>query len=113
MASHSKYMLTDPKAIPSRTLDHAKFDLVHIFNELMDAFRVSESVVERILATVLRVPAARFFRMKRGISLLVSDCEAGGKSRIVQGTYQSPILVQWQRADHQVRRLDVTITRFK
>ena len=113
MAIHSKHMLVDPKAIPSRTLDHAKFDLVHIFNELMDAFRVSESVVERILATFLRVPAARFFRMKRGISLLVSDCEAGGKSRIVQGTYQSPILVQWQRADHQVRRLDVTITRFK
>ncbi len=113
MANHSRHMLIDPKAIPSRTLDHATFDLVHIFNELMDAFGVSESVVERILATFFRVPAARFFRMKRGISLLVSDCEEEGRSRIVQGRYQSPILVQWQRADRQVRRLDVTITRFK
>jgi hypothetical protein len=85
---------------------------VHIFNELMDAFRVSESVVERILATFIRVPAARFLRMKRSISLLVSDTNGGGESQIVQGTYQSPILVQWQRADRQVRCLDVTITRF-
>jgi len=113
MAIHSKHMLIEPMAIPSRTLDHAKFDFVHIFNELMDAFRVSESVVERILATFIRVPAARFLRMKRSISLLVSDTEGRGKSRIVQGTYQSPILVQWRRAEHQVRHLDVTITRFK
>jgi thiamine phosphate synthase YjbQ (UPF0047 family) len=112
MAIHSKHMLIEPKAIPSRTLDHAKFDFVHIFNELMDAFRVSESVVERILATFIRVPAARFLRMKRSISLLVSDTNGGGESQIVQGTYQSPILVQWQRADRQVRCLDVTITRF-
>ncbi len=113
MAIHSKHMLIEPMAIPSRTLDHAKFDFVHIFNELMDAFRVSESVVERILASFIRVPAARFLRMKRSISLFASDREGSGKSQIVQGTYQSPILVQWRRADCQVRRLDVTISRFK
>ncbi len=113
MAIHSKHMLIEPMAIPSRTLDHAKFDFVHIFNELMDAFRVSESVVERILASFIRVPAARFLRMKRSISLFASDSEGSGKSQIVQGTYQSPILVQWHRADCQVRRLDVTISRFK
>ncbi len=113
MAIHSKHMLIEPMAIPSRTLDHAKFDFVHIFNELMDAFRVSESVVERILASFIRVPAARFLRMKRSVSLFASDREGSGKSQIVQGTYQSPILVQWHRADCQVRRLDVTISRFK
>ncbi len=113
MARQGVHMLRHPKAIPGKTIDIAKFDLVQIFNELMDAFRVSESVVERILAAFIRFPAARFLRMKRGVSLLVSDTDAQGKGRIVQGTYQSPILVQWQRADHQVRRLDVTITRFK
>jgi hypothetical protein len=59
------------------------------------------------------VPASRFLRVKRNVSLLVSDAEGDGKARIVQGTYQSPILIQWKRPDDQVRRLDVTITRFK
>jgi len=93
--------------------DHAKYDLVHVLNELMDAFRVSESVVERIVAAFMGVPASRFLRVKRSISLLVSNAEGDGKGRIVQGRYQSPILIQWKRADTQVRRLDVTITRFK
>jgi hypothetical protein len=79
----------------------------------MDAFRVSESVVERIVAAFMGVPASRFLRVKRGISLLVSNGESGGKGRIVQGRYQSPILIQWKRTDTQMRRLDVTITRFK
>lgn len=113
LAIHGKHMLRDPRAIPTRTMDHAKYDLVHVLNELMDAFRVSESVVERIVAAFMGVPASRFLRVKRSASLLVSDTAGNGKGRIVQGTYQSPILVQWRRADGQVRRLDVTITRFK
>jgi thiamine phosphate synthase YjbQ (UPF0047 family) len=113
MAMQGKHMLRDPMAIPGKTIDYAKYDLVHIFNELMDAFRVSESVIEKILATFIRVPAARFLRMKRSVSLLVSDNGEPGKGRVVHGTYQSPILVQWERAEHRVRRLDVTLTRFK
>ena len=113
MAVHGKHMLRHPMAIPTKTMDHAKYDLVRILNELMDAFRVSESVVERIVAAFMGVPASRFLRVKRSISLLVSDAKGGGIGRIVQGTYQSPILIQWKRADNRVRRLDVTITRFK
>jgi hypothetical protein len=30
----------------------------------------------------------------------------------VEGTYQSPILVQWHRGARQARVLDVTLTRF-
>ena len=32
-----------------------------------------------------------------------------GRGTIVEGTYQSPILVQWQPADRQERRLDIAI----
>lgn len=113
MAIHGKRMLRHPMAIPAKTMDYAKYDFVLVLNELMDAFRVSESVVERIVAAFMGVPASRFLRVKRSISLLVSDVEGNGKGQIVQGTYQSPILIQWKRADNQVRRLDVTITRFK
>ena len=30
-------------------------------------------------------------------------------ARVLRGTYQSPILVQWQSAERQERRLDVSI----
>ncbi len=105
-------MLRDPMAIPSKTMGYARYDFVHILNELMDAFHVSESVVEKILIPFLKVPA-RFLRLKRSISLLVSDADGAGRGRVVQGRYQSPILVQWQRPDNHVRRVDVTISRFK
>jgi len=49
--------------------------------------------------------------MKRSVSLLVSDRQSPGTGAIVEGTYQSPILVQWHRAK-RVRALDVTLTRF-
>ena len=61
------------------------------------------------MARTLAVPAARFFRMRRSVSLLVSDCP-GGTTGIVEGTYQSPILVQWQNAPRQARVLNVSLT---
>ncbi|MBA2301413.1 MAG: hypothetical protein H0W08_02115, partial [Acidobacteria bacterium] len=44
--------------------------------------------------------------------LLVSDREVTGHGAIVEGTYQSPILVQWHRGAGPARVLDVTLTRF-
>jgi thiamine phosphate synthase YjbQ (UPF0047 family) len=113
LAQGGRHMWRDPMTIPSKTLGYAQYDLVQVFNELMDAFHASESAVEKILAGVIRVPASRFLRLKRQVSFLVSDGVGTGRSRVVQGTYQSPILVQWQRADQQVRRLDVTISSFR
>lgn len=112
LAMQGKHMLRDPMAIPSKTMGYARYDFVHILNELMDAFHVSQSVVEKILIPFLRVPA-RFLRLKRSISLLVSDTDEAGKGRVVQGRYQSPILVQWNRPDNQVRLVNVAISRFK
>jgi hypothetical protein len=50
--------------------------------------------------------------MKRSVSLLVSDRNEPGQGAIVEGTYQSPILVQWHRGARPARVLDVTLTRF-
>jgi hypothetical protein len=65
-----------------------------------------------VLARAIAMPASRFLRMKRSVSLLVSDRAVPGKGAIVEGTYQSPILVQWQRGVRSARTLDVTLTRF-
>ncbi len=113
MAQKGRHMIQDPRKIPSKTLNYAKYDLVQVLNELLDAFGVSESFLERMLARVIAFPALRFLRLKRSISLLVSDPNEVGKGSIVEGTYQSPILVQWQKAEGQSRDLEVTLTRFK
>ncbi|KAA3613697.1 MAG: hypothetical protein DWQ05_15570 [Calditrichaeota bacterium] len=113
MAQKGKHMLENPRAIPGKTLNYAKYDLVHLFNEMMDAFRCSSSVVEKILAKFLQLPAERFLRMKRDITLLATNNGNESESRILQGTYQSPILVQWRSNDAGCRYVDVQLTRFK
>ena len=57
-----------------------------------------------------RLPAGRFLRMKRAVNLRVR--ESDGHGVIADGRYQSPILVQWNRADGRVRALDATLTSF-
>jgi hypothetical protein len=59
----------------------------------------------------MAVPAERFLRFKRAINLLVSDSRTPGHGAIVQGTYQSPILVQWDRASNKARTVDITLVR--
>jgi len=112
MAEKAGHILGNPRAIPARTLDYAKYDLVRVFNQLVDALGLRESMVESVLSRAIAMPAARFLRMKRSVSLLVSDRAVPGKGAIVEGTYQSPILVQWHRGARQARVLDVTLTRF-
>jgi hypothetical protein len=112
MAEKAGHILGNPRAIPARTLDYAKYDLVRVFNKLVDTLGLQESMVESILSRAIAMPASRFLRMKRSVSLLVSDRGARGQGAIVEGTYQSPILVQWHRGARQARALDVTLTRF-
>lgn len=112
MAEKAGHMLGNPRAIPARTLDYAKYDLVRVFNQLLDALGLKESLVENVLSRAIAMPASRFLRMKRSVSLLVSDRACAGRGAIVEGTYQSPILVQWHRGPRRSRVLDVTLTRF-
>jgi hypothetical protein len=83
-----------------------------VLNKGLDALGLRGSIVEKAMARTLAVPAARFFRMHRSVSLLVSLCDDGTPG-IVEGTYQSPILVQWQHAPRQARVLTVAITEIR
>jgi thiamine phosphate synthase YjbQ (UPF0047 family) len=112
MAEKAGHMLGNPRAIPAKTLDYAKYDLVRVFNQLVDALGLRESMVESVLSRAIAMPASRFLRMKRSVSLLVSDRNMPGRGAIVEGTYQSPILVQWHRGARRSRMLDLTLTRF-
>ena len=108
----ARHIFNDPLAVPVKTIDYAKYDLVRALNQVVDALGLRDSRLEWLVARVMAVPAARFLRMKRSVSLLVSDAERPGHGTIVEGTYQSPILVQWRHAPRGARVVDVTLTRF-
>ncbi|OFV79992.1 MAG: hypothetical protein A2Y78_11880 [Acidobacteria bacterium RBG_13_68_16] len=107
-ASTGRRMLRDPLSIPSKSWGYARYDVVQVLNELMDALKVTESALERLLARVMAVPARRFLRLKRSLSMLVSDGDG-----IVRGTYQNPILIQWAGTPQGSRSLELTVTRFR
>jgi hypothetical protein len=101
-------MLDDPRAIPGKTLSYAKYDVVRVMNLLMEAFGLEQSSLERLVAKVMAVPARRFMRTRK-VSFLAGPDDGHPAARVIRGTYQSPILVQWQAAERQQRRLDISI----
>ena len=101
-------ILDDPLAIPGKTLSYAKYDVVRIMNSLMEALRLDQSTIERLIAKVMSVPARRFMRSRR-VSFLAACDDKNPTARIVRGTYQSPILVQWQPTAAQTRKLNISI----
>jgi thiamine phosphate synthase YjbQ (UPF0047 family) len=111
-AQRGLHALANPRAVPAKTLGYAKYDFVRVLNQGLDTFGLRGSVVEKLLARTLAVPAARFFRMRRSVSLLVSHRDDGTHG-IIEGTYQSPILVQWQKAPGQRRVLEVTLSELR
>jgi len=60
-----------------------------------------------------RTIGAPFLRLQRSVSLLVSDGGTDGGGHLVQGRFQSPILLQWGPADGHTRHIEVTLTRFR
>ena len=109
VAEQYRHAMADPRAVPAKTLGYAKYDLVRVLNRGLETLGLRGSIVEKVLARTLAVPAARFFGMRRSINLLVSSDDPNGTG-IVEGTYQSPILVQWQQAANSARVLDVKLT---
>ncbi len=108
MAAQTQSALANPRAVPGKALGYAKYDLVRVLNSGLDTLGLHGSLVEKVLARTLAVPAARMFRVRRSINVLVA--ERGGRTPgPVEGVYQSPILIQWRRAARPVRELDVTL----
>lgn len=106
-----RHILRNPLAVPQKAHDYVHYDLVQVANELLEMLGFSESLLERAVARFVAAPAARFFRLKRSVSLFVTTRD-DGEGAIAQGTYQSPILLQWKNTGSS-RRLDVRLTRFE
>ncbi len=106
----ARSVLDDPLAVPGKTLSYARYDVVRVLNSLMEALHLDQSTFERLVAKVMSVPASRFLRSRRVSFLAGVDPRQGGPAGIVRGTYQSPILVQWQPAERQERRIEIILT---
>lgn len=106
-----RHTLADPGAVPGKVLDYAKYDLIRTVNHFVDTLGLSETLVERILFRILAIPAARFFRSRRRVSLIVAAADTTGT--ILEGTYQSPILLQWRPAQRRERIIDIILTQFE
>lgn len=111
-AEKARHAWNDPRALPAKAIGYAKYDLVRALNRLVDAVGLRASRLERVLARTLEVPASRFLRTKRSVDLLVSDTAHPGKGSIVEGPYQTPILIQWRPAHAGTRELHIALTRF-
>jgi hypothetical protein len=109
----ARNMISDPASVPFKTIEYARYDLVRALNRLVDVIGLGESRIERLMARAMAVPVSRFLRMRRSVSLLVSDTPSTGHPAIVTGTYQSPILVEWDRAPKGRRVLDVRLMKFE
>ena len=110
MVQKGWHMLKNPRQVPMKMLNYAKYDLVHIVNKTLDKFQMNSSLIGRGIQSVLATQAAKALHMKRRVSLLVNEAPDGPS--IVSGTYQSPILIQWNSAITQKRRLEASIYRF-
>jgi hypothetical protein len=101
-------MIDDPLSIPGKTLSYAQYDAVRILNSLMEALGLDQSSFERLIGKLMSLPARRFFRSRR-VSFLAAADEGRDRPQLLSGTYQSPILVQWQSAEKQTRNIDVNL----
>jgi hypothetical protein len=101
--------LHDPRSIPGKTLNYAKYDVVRVFNSLIEALSLDEGSLERLIAKVMSLPARRFVRSRRVSFLAAADTAQAG-AQLLRGTYQSPILVQWQCPERQQRRIEIVLS---
>ena len=113
MAQKGWHMLKDPRAVPNKMLNYAKYDLVHVVNRTLDRLGLSTSLFGRGIQKVLAAQAARALQMKRSVRFLVADPQQTDQPAILHGTYQSPILIQWNRKQDRQRRLVATVMAFE
>ncbi len=112
MARQGRRMLQDPRAVPAKSLGYAKYDVVQVMNQMFESLGLSESLLERLTARIMALPASRLLRWRRSVSMPVSSSPTGDP-RVLRGRFQSPILIQWEPSDVRRRRLEVTVHRFR
>ena len=79
--------------------------------DLCRSLGIADSMIPAMVRRVTHVNARGFLHMKRRLSFFVSDLHTPGRGTIIEGVYQSPILVQWGKAKTGHRSIDIVLTR--
>ncbi len=108
------HALRHPKLVKEKTKDYLKYDMLVLLNDRLDRWGLRGTAAERVADALVQKAALHYLRMKREVSLPVTDGDLSGQAgMVVQGTYQSPILVQWKQPRSGVRRLEARVIAFE
>lgn len=110
MTDSGKEFLRSPGQMASRAMDHFRHDASQVLHKMFRAMGMEESLPERAIRKAAGLP--RVLRVPREVSLPVLNGGGEGPGEIQQGTYQSPILMQWARTSRGARKVRVRVTRF-
>lgn len=110
VAEGGREFLRSPGQVASRAMDHVRHDASQVLQKMFRAMGMEESLPERAIRRAAGLP--RVLRVSREVSLPVLNGEGDGPGQIQQGTYQSPILMQWARSSRGARKVRVRVTRF-
>ncbi len=111
-AEKARHVWNEPRAVPLKARAYARYDVVQAANQLVDVLGLPTSRIEQWAARALAKPAERLFGVKRRVDLLVSDDNPSGRPALVEGTYQSPILIHWRGAVGGTRTVRASLTEF-
>ena len=111
-AEKARHVWKEPRAVPLKACAYARYDLVHALNQFVDGFGLPTSRIEQWVARALAAPAERLFGVRRSVDLLISDENPTGRPTIVEGTYQSPILIHWRARAKRTRTVSVSLSEF-
>ena len=111
-AEKARHVWKEPRAVPLKACAYARYDLVQALNQFVDVLGLPTSRIERWVARALAAPAERLFGVRRSVDLLISDENSTGQPAIVEGTYQSPILIHWRAGADRTRTVCVSLTEF-
>jgi thiamine phosphate synthase YjbQ (UPF0047 family) len=108
VAQRARSAWRDPRAVPHKTLDYIRYDLILWFNRAMDSLGAAHTGLEKFLVRLAARPARRFLNLRRDMSFLISE----RTGPVVLGRYQSPILIQWLPSPSESRRLVVSLVSY-
>ncbi len=109
-AAGGQYLFRNPLAIPGKAWQYVKYDFVRMVNKTLNVPGLSKLFTDRTVRRLFTAPASHFLGMKRSIRfLVVCDGLSDGCGSILQGRYQSPILVQWKKAVRGSRTVTATL----
>jgi thiamine phosphate synthase YjbQ (UPF0047 family) len=111
MIGRGKNLIQNPGSIPAKTRGYAVYDLVHFYNEIMNSLQIGRPLFEKIFP-YLSASASRVFRLKRNIRFMVSGIDKSRTGHVIQGRYQSPILLQYKRPAKEFRSLEIKVWKF-